>query len=351
MNELLSFYKDKRVFISGHTGFKGAWLCEVLKMAGAIVVGYALEPQKGGIFDTLSTDTNMKSYIADIRDSKQLSHLFIESKPEIVIHMAAQPLVLDSYERPAYTFETNVMGTVNLLECVRESESALSVVVVTTDKVYKNNEWFYGYRETDTLGGSDPYSASKACSEFVADSYRGSFLNDIPVSTVRAGNVIGGGDVSVNRIVPDCVRAALQRKKIIIRNPFSIRPYQHVLDPLFAYLQIAKYQFENNALAGSYNIGPDELGCISTQALVELFCAAWGEELVWNCASSDSMINDAKHEATFLKLDCSKARSILTWKPIWSIEKAVAQTVKWEKAKDKTNETYNQINEYIRAHG
>jgi len=344
----MEFYKNKKILMTGHTGFKGAWLCQILKYFGAKVYGYALEPLSGGIFDTISVSSDMYSRIGDIRDINKLSTLLSEVNPEIVFHLAAQPLVLDSYERPVYTFDTNIMGTANILECIRHSKSVRSVVIITTDKVYKNNEWVYGYRETDTLGGHDPYAASKACAEIVAESYRQSFLRDIPLSSVRAGNVIGGGDVSVNRIIPDCVRAAMKNEDIIIRNPHSIRPYQHVLEPLFTYLMIAEKQFNNPDMAGSYNVGPDESDCMATGKLADIFCAAWGEGLKWNNVSGEN----AAHEATFLRLDCSKMRSSFDWKPVWNVHKAIEKTVEWEKSKLNKNalETTNkQIEEYARG--
>jgi CDP-glucose 4,6-dehydratase len=235
------------------------------------------------------------------------------------------------------------MGTVNLLELVRQSAGVHSVVIITTDKVYKNNEWPYGYRETDTLGGSDPYAASKACAEIVCDSYRKSFLTNLPLSTARAGNVIGGGDVAENRIIPDCVRAALKNEEIIIRNPSSVRPYQHVLEPLFAYLLIAEKQSENSEMADSYNIGPSEADCLQTSELADIFCAAWGNGLKWTA----TLDYKAPHEAKLLRLDCSKIRTAFGWKPLWSAAKAVEMTVEWEKAPDKPAITDQQIDEYM----
>ncbi|MCL2249592.1 MAG: CDP-glucose 4,6-dehydratase [Oscillospiraceae bacterium] len=345
----LEFFKDKTVLITGHTGFKGAWLCHILKRAGANVCGYALEAERGSLFEVLSVSEGMNSIINDIRDMAKLAQVFHQANPEIVLHFAAQPLVLDSYARPAYTFDTNVMGTVNLLECVRESETVRSVVIVTTDKVYKNLEWAYGYREVDTLGGSDPYSASKACAEIVSEAYRTSFLHpkNTPISTARAGNVIGGGDISANRIIPDCVRAAVKGKPIIIRNPSSVRPYQHVLEPLCAYLHIAELQYKSYDFAGNYNIGPEESDCVTTGELADIFCNAWGENQSWVDASDLG----APHEANLLRLDCSKIRSKLGWRPVWNLKTAIAKTVEWEKAhhagEDITTVMNNQIDEYL----
>ena len=342
----LNFFNGKSVFVTGHTGFKGAWLCEILKHLGANVCGYALEPAHGGMFETANVAEDIHSNIGDIRDLGKLSAAFNEAKPELVFHLAAQPLVLDSYERPVYTFETNLMGTVNLLECVRRSETVRSVVIITTDKVYKNNEWAYGYREIDTLGGGDPYAASKACAEIASESYRQSFLRNIPMSTLRAGNVIGGGDVSVNRIVPDCVRAAIKNENIVVRNPYSVRPYQHVLEPLFVYLLIAELQYGDVGISGSYNVGPNESDCVTTGELADLFCDAWGDGLRWENVS----VGGAPHESNLLRLDCSKIHSAVGWKPVWNVRKAIEKTVEWEKANLVGNAkdiTAKQICEYI----
>jgi len=337
----LEFYKNKSVFVTGHTGFKGAWLCQVLKRAGARVFGYALEPVTGCIYETASIAGNMTSATGDIRDPDKLSMVFHCAQPEIVFHLAAQPLVLDAFERPAYTFDVNVQGTVNLLECIRRSDSVKSVVIVTTDKVYRNNEWEYGYRENDALGDTEPYAASKACAEIATASYSETFLKNMAVSTVRAGNVIGGGDISVNRIVPDCIRAAVKNEEIIVRNPYSVRPYQHVLEPLFAYLHIAQMQYDNLILAGCYNIGPNESDCVTTAELVSVFCSGWG-----NMKWIDKSSANAPHESGLLKLDCSKVRSVFGWKPIWNIQTAIQKTIEWERAENKAEITDRQIEEY-----
>ncbi len=248
----LNFYHGKKVFVTGHTGFKGAWLCHVLRTAGAEVTGYALAPPTTpSLFDLTGLAADVRSITGDIRDLQGLRDAMNAARPDIVLHLAAQPLVREGYQSPVYTFETNVMGTVNLLECVRHCASVQSVVNVTTDKVYLNREWPWGYREHEELKGLDPYSNSKSCSELVTYSYRHSFFEgrdgvpSLPVSTARAGNVIGGGDFAKDRIIPDCVRAAIDKKPIIVRNPYSTRPYQHVLEPLFAYLMIAQRQYEN----------------------------------------------------------------------------------------------------------
>ena len=265
--ELKKFYGGKRVLLTGHTGFKGSWLSKILIMCGANLTGYALNPPTDtNIFDILGLDTEMNSVIGDIRDLEHLKKVFDEVEPEYVIHMAAQPIVRDSYERPVYTYETNVMGTVNIMECVRLSKSVKSFLNVTTDKVYDNKEQDKGYVETDFLDGYDPYSNSKSCSELVTHSYKKSFLNALPVSTARAGNVIGGGDFAKDRIVPDCVRAAILKNPVIIRNPNSIRPFQHVLEPLFIYLDIVMRQAENRErFEGYFNVGPDDSDCVKRQ--------------------------------------------------------------------------------------
>ena len=325
----LSFYKGKRVFVTGHTGFKGSWLCRVLEKAGAEVYAYSLEaPTSPSLYELSGVGGFIKSYIGDIRDFEYLKKCFDEAKPEIVLHLAAQPIVRDSYVDPKYTYETNVMGTVNLLECVRLSDTVKSVLNVTTDKVYKNNEWEWGYRENEMLDGYDPYSNSKSCSELVTHCYNSSFLEarGIAVSTARAGNVIGGGDFANDRIVPDCIRAALDKRDIIVRNPYSTRPYQHVLEPVCVYLMIAAMQYEDKKYAGYYNVGPDDCDCCRTGELVDLFCNSWGEDMKWI-----NKHDGGPHEATFLKLDCSKVKSVFEWTPVWRISTAIEKTVEWSK--------------------
>lgn len=325
----LSFYNGKRVFVTGHTGFKGSWLCKILSKAGAEVWGYSLNPPtEPSLFETASIEKNINSVIGDIRDFESLKKSFDEARPEIVLHLAAQPLVRDSYENPAYTYETNVMGTVNILECVRLSDCVKSVLNVTTDKVYLNREWEWGYRENEELDGFDPYSNSKSCSELVTHSYKRSFFDNtgVAVSTARAGNVIGGGDFAKNRIIPDCVRAAMNREDIIVRNPYSTRPYQHVLEPLFAYLMIAMRQYEDIKYQGYYNVGPDDCDCFQTGALVDLFVKHWGEGLKWV-----EKYDGGPHEANFLKLDCSRLKSTFGWSPTWNLDTAIEKTVEWSK--------------------
>lgn len=326
---MLEFYKDKRVFVTGHTGFKGTWLCKMLIMAGAKVTGYALKaPTEPNLFEMAGIEDKMESVIGDIRDRESLLKAFAQAQPEIVLHLAAQPIVRDSYKDPVYTYETNVMGTVNLLECVRLTDGVRSVLNVTTDKVYKNREWEWGYREEEYLDGYDPYSNSKSCSELVTHSYKSSFFEDsqVCVSTARAGNVIGGGDFANDRIIPDCVRAALKKEEIIVRNPFSTRPYQHVLEPLAAYLMIAQKQYEEKQYEGYYNVGPDDCDCVTTGDLADRFCAAWGEGLRW-----ENRYDGGPHEANFLKLDCSRLKKTFGWKPVWGIDEAIQKTVEWAK--------------------
>lgn len=327
----LDFYNGKTVLVTGHTGFKGSWMCRVLAMHGAKVVGYALEPPTTpSLFDISGTSNDIVNVIGDIRDLKKLCETMQEYKPEIVIHMAAQPIVRESYINPVYTYETNVMGTVNICEAIRLCDSVKSFVNVTTDKVYRNNEWEWGYRETDALDGYDPYSNSKSCSELVTSSYIKSFLKDngVAVSTCRAGNVIGGGDFAKDRIIPDCIRAMESSSEIVVRNPYSTRPYQHVLEPVVAYLKLAATQFNDPAVAGNYNVGPDDCDCIDTGNLVDIFCKEWGENATWKNVSEAN----APHEANFLKLDCSKIKKALSWKPHWHIDDAIAKTVEWSKA-------------------
>lgn len=326
---MLEFYNGKKVLVTGHTGFKGAWLCAILVKAGAKVTGYSLEPPTNpNLFTMCRLEDKINSVIGDIRDREHLSMVFKEVQPEIVIHLAAQPIVRDSYKDPVYTYETNVMGTVNICECVRLNPCVKSFLNVTTDKVYENKEWEWGYRENEPLDGFDPYSNSKSCSELVTHSYINSFYRDmeVGVSTARAGNVIGGGDFANDRIVPDCVRAAAKKQDIIVRNPHSIRPYQHVLEPLAVYLTIAKAQYEDKKYAGFYNVGPDEKDCITTGQLTDFFCKKWGEGLKWI-----NQYDGGPHEANFLKLDCSKIKRVFGWKPRWSVEEAIEKTVGWSK--------------------
>lgn len=327
---MLDFYKDKRIFITGHTGFKGAWLCKILHMAGAEIYGYSLEPPTEiSLFDVANIGKLLKSsVIEDIRDEKKLEAAFFEARPEIVIHLAAQPIVREGYKEPHYTIETNVMGTLNLLECIRKSDTVRSFLNVTTDKVYKNEEWVWGYRETDAIGGRDPYSASKGAAEIITESYRKSYFEkeNIAISTARAGNVIGGGDFGKDRIIPDCVSAVLRGEPITVRSPNSVRPYQHVLDALFAYLMIIEKQYYDKSYENNYNIGPMEENCVTTSHLVEMFINAWGDG---NWRVADGVFPKESH---ILKLDTSRVRNIIGWYEKIGIKKAIDYVVEWTKA-------------------
>ena len=348
----LEFYKGKKVLLTGHTGFKGSWMSRVLVNAGAILTGYSLNPPTTpNLFSMADVESRMTSVIGDIRDLDHLKQVFEQAQPEIVIHMAAQPIVRDSYKDPVYTYETNVMGTVNVLECIRLNDCVKSFVNVTTDKVYKNNEWEWGYRENEPLDGYDPYSNSKSCSELVTHSYKSSFFGDgrVAISTSRAGNVIGGGDFANDRIIPDCVRAAQKKEDMIVRNPHSTRPYQHVLEPVMAYLMVAERQYEDGSFADYYNVGPDDLDCVTTGDIVTMFCEKWGEGLKWI-----NKYDGGPHEANFLKLDCSKLKTTFGWKPRWNVAEALDKVVEWTKVyfadgdipaiMDKQIAEYNSIN-------
>lgn len=344
-----SFYKGKKVLVTGHTGFKGSWLCSILLECGAEVYGIGLQPNTDpALFNLLDLENRIQSHILDIRDLQNVKRIFNEFKPEIVFHLAAQPLVIDSYKNPVYTFDVNVIGTVNILECIRLNPCVKSFVNVTTDKVYENQEQEnYGYVETDRLNGYDPYSNSKSCSELVTASYCKSFFSDrdLAVSTCRAGNVIGGGDFSENRIVPDCIKYTVKNIPIIVRNPNSVRPYQHVLEADMFYLMLAMKQYNNKSYAGNYNIGPDDSDCVTTSQLCELFCHFW-EGAKWKATDYQG-----PHEANFLKLNCEKAKSILNWHPRWHVAEAVKKTIEWSKVfvnnGDLKEITSHQILEYM----
>ncbi len=328
--KIFDFFKGKRVFVTGHTGFKGSWLCKALTMSGAEVTGYALAADDDQQLLKLSgAEAGMNSITGDIRDFDKLYAAFEKAKPEIVFHLAAQPIVRESYIRPAYTYETNVMGTVNILECARLCDGVISLLNVTTDKVYENKEWEWGYRENEPLNGFDPYSNSKSRSELVTYSYKKSFFADdnIRISTARAGNVIGGGDFAKDRIIPDCIRAASVGKTIGVRNPYSVRPYQHVLEPIFVYMAIVAAQYPDPAKAGCYNVGPDDSDCVPTGKLVDIFCEKWGDSQSWE----NQCTENAPHEANMLKLDCSKLKKVFGWQSAWNIETAVEKTVGFAK--------------------
>lgn len=330
----LRFYQGKRVFVTGHTGFKGSWLCRMLIGAGAIVTGYSLDlPTAPDLFSRADLAPHMTDVRGDIRDFATLWQAFSQARPEIVLHLAAQPIVRESYRDPLGTYETNVMGTVHLLECVRRAKAEgwapRSMLNVTTDKVYQNREWCWGYREDEPLDGFDPYSNSKSCSELVTHSYKSSFFADdsVAISTARAGNVIGGGDFAADRIIPDCLRAVEKGQPIAVRNPHSTRPYQHVLEPLAVYLMIAQKQYEDGRFQGYYNVGPDDCDCLTTGELVDLFCRTWGEGARWENRAEAN----APHEANFLKLDCSLLKSTFGWQPRWHIGECMAMTCRFGK--------------------
>ncbi|WP_252237134.1 CDP-glucose 4,6-dehydratase [Clostridium sp. ZBS17] len=346
------FYKGKKVFITGHNGFKGSWTCKVLKRMGAEVCGYSLLPNtEPSLYKLANLEKNMINIIGDIREGEELKKAVCNFNPDILIHMAAQPLVRESYTDPVYTYETNVMGTVNVLEAVRSCSTIKSFLNVTTDKVYKNNEWEWGYRENDVLDGYDPYSNSKSCSELVTSSYKKSFFSEIDspaISTARAGNVIGGGDFAKDRIIPDCVRSMENNKDIIVRNPYSTRPYEHVLEPVIAYLMIAQKQYENKEkYSGIYNVGPNDSDCVTTGILVDMFCEIWGDKASWINISDEN----APHEANFLKLDHSRITSIIGWKPKWNIRNTMEKAVEWSKVYLSGDDIElcmeNQIKEYL----
>lgn len=325
----LNFYKGKKVFITGHTGFKGTWMSIMLVNAGAKVIGYSsCSKQNKRLFDMCNIKEQITHIKGDVRDLNFLKESIQKYKPEIVFHMAAQPIVREGYIDPVGTYSTNVMGTVNICEAIRQTKCVKSYINVTTDKVYENKEWEWGYRENDHLDGYDPYSNSKSCSELVTHAYINSFFNNmgIAVSTVRAGNVIGGGDFANNRIIPDCVRAAINKETIEVRNPFSTRPYQHVLEPLYVYLMIAAMQYLDKKYAGYYNVGPDDNDCYQTGELVDIFVSKWGDEIKWINKS-----DGGPHEANLLKLDCSKLKNTFGWKPHWNLDTAIEKVVEWTK--------------------
>lgn len=325
----MEFYKGKKVLLTGHTGFKGSWMSVMLLNAGADVIGYSsCSKIENRLFDLCGVKTQITHIKGDVRDLKHLKDVFTSYQPDIVIHMAAQPIVRLGYQNPVDTYATNVMGTVNILECVRINRCVKSVLNVTTDKVYENKEWEWGYRENEVLNGDDPYSNSKSCSELVSQSYKNSFFTDsyTAISTARAGNVIGGGDFAKDRIIPDCVRAAIKGEDIIVRNPYSIRPYQHVLESIYAYLMITAKQYEEGKYAGCYNVGPDDSDCCQTGKLVDIFVKYWGEDIKWV-----DRYDGGPHEANFLKLDCSKLKATFGWSPRWNIDTAIQKVVEWTK--------------------
>jgi CDP-glucose 4,6-dehydratase len=329
------FYKRK-VLITGHTGFKGAWLCLLLNKLGADVYGYALEPPTNpSLFIEANIEEFITSFTGDIRDHKHLQEVMTKVQPEIVIHMAAQPLVIESYKLPVETYSINVMGTVNLLETCRQTHSIKAIVNVTTDKCYENQEWHWGYREKEPMGGFDPYSSSKGCSELVTSAYRNSYFNpnnyqehEVAIATARAGNVIGGGDWAADRLIPDFIRAISQNQEVKIRSPHAIRPWQHVLEPLTGYLTLAAKLFsEGIKYAEAWNFGPDDNDAKDVEWITKTICELWG-----NNAAFVIDKNPQLHEANYLKLDCSKAKVELGWVPKWDIKTTLKFIVEWNKA-------------------
>lgn len=344
----LSFYKGKKVLLTGHTGFKGSWMSVVLANAGAELIGYSTcSKTNERLFDLCGVKEQITHIKGDVRDLEYLGKAFKTYQPEIVIHMAAQPIVRIGYQDPIVTYSTNVMGTVNVLECVRLNACVKSFLNITTDKVYENKEWEWGYRENEPLDGYDPYSNSKSCSELVTHSYKNSFFTDghTAISTARAGNVIGGGDFAKDRIIPDCIRSAVKHEGIIVRNPHSTRPYQHVLEPICAYLMIAAEQYKDRKFSGYYNVGPDDRDCLSTGTLVDLFVKHWGEELQKITCSENG-----PHEANFLKLDCSKLKSTFGWSPRWDIDTAIRKVVEWTKCWNSGGNVRDCMNKQIREY-
>jgi CDP-glucose 4,6-dehydratase len=348
------FWKSKHVLLTGHTGFKGSWLSLWLQAMDAHVVGYALAPPTNpNLFDVAEVGKGMTSVIGDIRDLEKLRAVFAEHRPEIVIHMAAQPLVRYSYIEPVETYSTNVMGTVNLLEAVRNTDSVKAVVNVTSDKCYENREWAWGYRENEAMGGYDPYSNSKGCAELVTAAYRNSYFHSekykehgIALATGRAGNVIGGGDWAGDRLIPDIMRAITQGKAVNIRNPYAIRPWQHVLEPLSGYLMLAQKLYEEGPMfAEGWNFGPNDEDAKPVQWIVERLTKAWGENASWTLDGGNH-----PHEAHYLKLDCSKAKARLDWHPRWSLMQTLGKIIEWHKGYDKVEKmrevTLMQIAEY-----
>ncbi len=322
-----NFFHGKKVFITGHTGFKGSWLCLWLSRLGADVTGYALDPPTTpSLFELARVGELVESHIADVRDAAALADAVLQAQPEIVIHMAAQPLVRDSYKIPVETYAVNVMGTVHLLEAVRGCPSVKAVVNVTTDKCYENREWAWGYRENEPMGGFDPYSSSKGCSELVTAAYRNSyFQHSVALATARAGNVIGGGDWATDRLIPDCISALLAGEPIQIRNPHSIRPWQHVLEPLSGYLTLAQRLYESGQeYAEGWNFGPSDDDAKPVEWIVSRMCELWGSDARYEIDAGDH-----PHEAHYLKLDCSKARMRLGWQPRWNLEKALNNIIEW----------------------
>lgn len=347
----IDFWKGKRVFLTGHTGFKGSWLSLWLQMMGADVKGFSLNPiTTPNLFTIAKVKENMESEIGDIRDLNKISESMVNFNPDILIHMAAQPLVRLSYQQPVETYSTNVMGTVNVLEAARKCTNLKSIVSVTTDKCYENKEWEWGYRESEPMGGSDPYSSSKGCAELVTSAYKRSYFNSIDTASIasaRAGNVIGGGDWSEDRLIPDILRAFENKEPVLIRNPYSTRPWQHVLEPLSGYLILAQHLYLfGDEFAEGWNFGPKDEDCKSVNWILDKLVTSWGDGVSWRL---DQNINP--HEAKFLKLDCSKALNRLKWKPKWNLEYSLSLIIDWHKSylanKDMQQECIKEINNYL----
>ena len=334
-NQFNEIYKNKTVLITGHTGFKGSWLSIWLNELGANVVGYALEPYtEKDNFVVSGLESKITHIIGDVRDYKKLKEVFTKYKPEFVFHLAAQPIVRESYLNPKETYDINVGGTVNVFECCRLIDSVKVIITVTTDKCYENKEWIWGYRENDPMGGYDPYSSSKGCSELITAAYRKSFFNPEQykehgksISSVRAGNIIGGGDWQKDRLIPDCIRALENNKPIEIRNPYATRPWQHVLEPLSGYLLLASKMYqEPTKFSGAWNFGPNNESIISVGEIVSMVIENWG-----NGKWLDTSNKSEPHEANLLSLDISKARNFLNWHPKWDIRKCIDKTIEWYK--------------------
>ncbi len=352
---MAEFWHNKSVFITGHTGFKGTWISLYLKKLGAKLAGFSLPPvQDEGIYNVTKMDSFMDSTLADIAELDKLTRALTDSNPEIILHLAAQPLVAQSYDDPIETYTTNVIGTANLLQSARGLRNLRGLVVITTDKCYQNNEWLWGYREVDRLGGHDPYSSSKACAELVTESFRNSFFSPedydnhgVAIATARAGNVIGGGDWADDRLIPDAVRAIRDNLSLPVRCPNSVRPWQHVLDPLHGYLMLAQKLYENGTEFGeAWNFGPAESSHVAVETVLDSFYRSWPDNAGW---SKDPDFHP--HEAGLLKLDCSKANQRLAWQPKLDLQKAIKLTVDWYQAylgeKDMLPFTEQQIQAFI----
>lgn len=340
-----NFWQGKKVLITGHTGFKGSWLTTWLKHLGADVVGYSLQPPtEPNNFEVSKVVRNIKSIYGDTRDLLHLTKVVKDTQPEIVFHLAAQPLVRLSYDDPVLTYTTNVIGTINVLEACRATSSVKSIVNVTTDKCYENKEWPYPYREHEPMGGYDPYSSSKGCSELITSAYRRSY--NMPLASARAGNVIGGGDWATDRIVPDALRAFGENKNVVVRYPEAIRPWQHVLEPLSGYLLLAQKVYNDIKFADGWNFGPVDEDAKSVREILDYMKEKWGNSVDWIHDKQDH-----PHEAHYLKLDISKAKTYLNWTPRWRLNTALDATIEWHKAwlegKDMESVAIQQINTYM----